>query len=156
VIIFVRNDTNHLLFNKKNFYAGDMPKSWCFHIKTAYNSVPKVKHNDELSNHKLNRIYCSCISYGHLTIYYFYNLWYTYETTDHISWERNTVWLDNLWFGWVHTCNLWYISSFTVLGTVQVEPTEEFNLTHICPSGHLLDFNTWKFLNRIRTGVAPV
>jgi hypothetical protein len=31
-----------------------------------------------------------------------------------------------------------------------------FPLTQICPGSHLLDFNTWKSLNRIRTGVAPV
>jgi hypothetical protein len=42
------------------------------------------------------------------------------------------------------------------LGTVKVEPPEDFPLTEICPSGHLLDFNTWESLNRIRTGVAPV
>jgi hypothetical protein len=42
------------------------------------------------------------------------------------------------------------------LGTVQVESPEDFPLTQICPGSHLLDFNTWKSLNRIRTGVAPV
>jgi hypothetical protein len=42
------------------------------------------------------------------------------------------------------------------LGTVQVEPPEDFPLTQIWPGSHLLDFNTWKSLNRIRTGVAPV
>jgi hypothetical protein len=42
------------------------------------------------------------------------------------------------------------------LGTVQVKPPEDFPLTQICPSSHLLDFNTWKSLNRIRTRVAPV
>jgi hypothetical protein len=39
---------------------------------------------------------------------------------------------------------------------VQVEPPEDFPLTHICPGSHFLDFNTWKSLNRIRTGVAPI
>jgi hypothetical protein len=39
---------------------------------------------------------------------------------------------------------------------VQDEPPEDFPLTQICPGSHLLDFNTWKSLNRIRTGVAPV
>jgi hypothetical protein len=42
------------------------------------------------------------------------------------------------------------------LGTVKVEPPEDFPLTQIFPGSHLLDFNTWKSLNRIRTGVAPV
>jgi hypothetical protein len=42
------------------------------------------------------------------------------------------------------------------LGTVQVEPPEDFPLTQMCPGSHLLDFNTWKSLNRIRTGVAPL
>jgi hypothetical protein len=42
------------------------------------------------------------------------------------------------------------------LGTVQVEPPEDFPLTQICPGSHFLDFNTWKSLNRIRTGVALV
>jgi hypothetical protein len=39
---------------------------------------------------------------------------------------------------------------------VQIEPPEDFPLSQICPGSHLLDFNTWKSLNRIRTGVAPV
>jgi hypothetical protein len=42
------------------------------------------------------------------------------------------------------------------LGKVQVEPPEDFPPTQICPGSHLLDFNTWKSLNRTRTGVAPV
>jgi hypothetical protein len=42
------------------------------------------------------------------------------------------------------------------LGTVQVEPPEDFPLTQICPGSHLRDFNTWKSLNRIRTGMAPI
>jgi hypothetical protein len=39
---------------------------------------------------------------------------------------------------------------------VQVEPPEDFPLTQICPGNHLLDFYTWKSLNRIRTEVASV
>jgi hypothetical protein len=42
------------------------------------------------------------------------------------------------------------------LETVEVEPPEDFPLTQICPGSHLLDFNTWKSLNRIITGVAPL